>query len=253
VTYSRAHQNDCLAVHTSTDAAREAILSEATRVAQQAQTARNKQREEDETERKAAEKLAQEVAATAATANEAPDAPDAASQLAADTLVKRKAARVAAEKQFIIITADVKTTQDALATAQAACTKTSKDVALAQQHTKATDKVKRTADEVHKASVLQLTGLEKGVADAKSMLKADVKRKAAKQELEKLSTAASIAETDKKGLHIQVLTDGRTKRKAATELKKRRRALLPPTRAAAKGKHGLAIGHHTIADDHGGR
>jgi uncharacterized membrane protein YkvA (DUF1232 family) len=235
VSYARAHQNDCPAVHTLTDASREAILSEAARVAQEAQADGNKQREEDETERKAAEKLTLEVAATAVMANEASDAPDAADQLAADTSVQRKPARAAAEKRFIITTADVKTAKAALATAQAACTKTSKDVASAQQHLKAADRAKTKADKVHKASVAQLAGLEKGgVANAKSIVTAAVKRKAAEQELEKLTTAASIAETDKKDFNIQVLTDGRTKRRAATELKKRRRALLPLTKAAAK-------------------
>jgi hypothetical protein len=187
VTYSRAHQNDCPAVHPLTDAAQEAILSEAARVAQEAQAAGNKQREADETKCKAAEKLALDAVAAAATATESPDASQ-----------QRKATRAAAEKRFIITTADAKTAQAALATAHAICTKTSKDVASAQQQIKAADKVKTKADEVHKVSVLQLADLEKGVADAKSKLTAAVKRKAAGQELETLTTAAPIAETDKK-------------------------------------------------------
>jgi hypothetical protein len=134
--YSRAHQNPCPAVPTLTDAARQVILSEAARKAQEAQAAANRKREEDETARKAAEKLALEVAEMAGMAKEAHEAPEAADKLAPDTAVKRKAARAAAEKRFVKTTADIKTAQAALATAQAACTKTSNDVELAQQHLK---------------------------------------------------------------------------------------------------------------------
>jgi hypothetical protein len=197
VTYSRAHQNACPAVHTLTDATREAILSKAARVAQEAQAVENKQREDDETERKAAEKLARDAAAAAATANEAQAAENkqredaetkhkAAVKLALDTanespdtLRKRKAARAAAEKRSRITTGIAKTAQAALATVHATCTKSSKDVASAQQPIKAAEKAKTKADEVHKVSVVQLADLEKGVADANSRLTAAVKRKAA--------------------------------------------------------------------------
>jgi hypothetical protein len=80
--------------------------TEAARVAQEAQAAANKTREEDETGRKAAVKLALDAAAAAAIADEPSDASR-----------KRKAARATAEKQFIITTADVETAQAALTTA----------------------------------------------------------------------------------------------------------------------------------------
>jgi hypothetical protein len=234
VAYSRAHQNPCPAVPTLTNAARQVILSEAARKAQEAQAAANKKREEDETARKTAEKLALEVAETAGMAKEAHKAPEAADKLAPDTAVKRKAARAAAEKRFVKTTADVKMAQAALATAQAACTKTSSDVESAQQHLKAAERAKAKANEVHKASVAQLAGLEKGIADAKSIATAAVERKAAGQELETLTMASLIAETDKVNFKTQVLTDTRTMLRAAEDLKKLRRALIQLAKAAAQ-------------------
>jgi hypothetical protein len=89
VTYSRAHQNTCPAVHTLTDAARETILSEAARVAQEAQAAENKQLEDDETKRKAAEKQALDAVAAAAKAHVAQAAETKQRE---DAETKRKAA-----------------------------------------------------------------------------------------------------------------------------------------------------------------
>jgi hypothetical protein len=176
----------------------------------------NKQREEDETKRKAADKLNLEAAAAATMAKE------------------QTAARAAADKKYLEAAADAKTAQTALATAQAACTKTSKDVALAQTKIKTAGRAKAKANKVHKAAVLQLALLVKGVADVKSKLTVAGKRKVAKKELEKLKTTAAIAETDQKAYQKKVSSSERTKKAAATALTKFQSALVPLSEAAAE-------------------
>jgi hypothetical protein len=57
-------------------------------------------------------------------------------------------------KKYTKAIADAKTAQTALATAQAACTKTSKDVALAKTKMKAAGRAMTKADKAHKAVVV---------------------------------------------------------------------------------------------------
>jgi hypothetical protein len=190
VTYSRSHGNDCPAVHTLTNAAREAILSEAARTAQEAKAIENKQPEDDETKRKADEKQVLDAAVAAANETQAAEnkqREDAETKRkAAETLElntanespvaarKRKAARAAAEKKYTKATAVAKKAQTILAKAQVTCTKTSKDVVLAHQQIKAAERAQKKAEEVHKTSVWQLADLEKALADANSKLTAAV-------------------------------------------------------------------------------
>jgi hypothetical protein len=178
VIHSRRHQNDCPAVHTLTDAARDTILSKAAHKAQEAAAAENKQPEDDETKRKAAEKQALDAAEAAQAAENKEREEDETKCKNAETR-KRNAARAGAKKQYIKATADVKKTQAALAKTQVTCTKNSKAVVLGQQHIKASERAKTKADKVHTASVLQLALLLKGVADTKRIVTAAVKRKAA--------------------------------------------------------------------------
>jgi hypothetical protein len=125
VIYSRAHQNDCPAVHTLTDAARESTLSEAARAAQEAQVIDDTQPEEDETKRKANEKLALDAVAAAAKANETQAAENKqredaetkrkAANKSPVAAQKRKAKRAAAEKKYTKATAVAKKAQNVLA------------------------------------------------------------------------------------------------------------------------------------------
>jgi hypothetical protein len=153
---------------------------------------------------------------------------------AAATAKKQKAARAAALKKYNKATADAKTAQTALATAQTACTNTSKDVAVAKTKIKASSRVKTKADKAHKAVVVQRDLLVKGVGDAKSQLMAAEKRKAGKPAMYKLTTAASIAVADYQAYQKTVANSALAKRVAAASLTKFQKALVPLSEAAAE-------------------
>jgi hypothetical protein len=99
-------------------------------------------------------------------------------------------------KKYKKATADAKRAQTALATAQAACTKTSKDFALAKTKMKKAGRVKTNADKTHRAVVVQRDLLVTAAGDAKSQLTAAGQRKAGKSAMDKLTTAEAIAVAD---------------------------------------------------------
>jgi hypothetical protein len=237
VIYCRRHE--CMFVHALTDVARDAILAEVARKAQEAQAVGEKPPEgeykpsdNDETERKAAAKQARNAAQ--AEEKQQQDKHDLEEAAAAATANEQKGARAAALKKYNKATADAKTAQTALATAHAACTKTSKDVALVKTKIKVSGRVKMNADKAHKAVVVQQDLLVKGVANAKSKLTAAGKRKAGKMAMEKLTTAASIAKADHQAYQRKVTSSERSKRVAPASLTKFQKALVPFSEAAAE-------------------
>jgi hypothetical protein len=205
--------------------ARDAILAEAARMAQEEQAVaekppegEDKPPEDDETDCKATAKQARNVAQ--ADENKQQDKHDLEAAAAGATAKEQKAARAAALKKYNKAIADAKTVQTALAMAQAACIKTGKDVALAKTKMKTAGRVKTNADKAHRAVVVQRDLLVKGVADVKSQLTAAVNRKAGKKALEQARTTASIAETDQQAYQKKVASSERSKRVAAAALTK---------------------------------
>jgi hypothetical protein len=92
----------------------------------------------------------------------------------------QQAKRADAVKKYKKATADVKRAQTALATAQAACTKTSKDVALAKVKMKKAGRVETYANKAHKTVVVHRDLLVKLVGDTQSQLTTAGERKAGK-------------------------------------------------------------------------
>jgi hypothetical protein len=84
------------------------------------------------------------------------------------TAKEQQAARDATLKKYKKATTDAKTAQTALATAQAACTKPSKDVALAKTQMKTAGRVKANVDKAHKTVVVQRDLLVKVVGDTQA-------------------------------------------------------------------------------------
>jgi hypothetical protein len=152
---------------------------------------------------------------------------------AAPTAKEQQAARNAALKKYNKATADAKTAQTVLATAHAACIKTSKDVELARTKIKVSGRVKAKADKAHKAVVVQQDLLVKGVGDTQSQLTAAGQRTARKQLMDKLTTAASTAVADHQAFQTTVASSERAKRVAAASLTKFQQALVPLSEAAA--------------------
>jgi hypothetical protein len=245
VIYSRRHKNECTFIHTLTDEARDTILAEAARKAQEAQAVKDKPPEvgakppnndddkpsaDDETESKAAAKKPPEGK---------PPGDDETEKVEAETkrkaaeIRKREAARSVAKEQYIKAHEDLYEAQTALATAQVACTKTSKAVEVVQKRIMAAEKAKTKADKVHATSFLQLDVLGQAVEAANSLVTEAEKRKASGQELETLTMKASIAENDKMNFTTQVKQDARTKKGAATGLTKRQGDVVPLLAVAA--------------------
>jgi hypothetical protein len=154
-----------------TDVARLLLATEAQRKINEAHMAADKQREKEEPTCQAAEQLALEEAAKVRKAKEAQEAQEAADKVAPDAALKLKAANAAVDKRCLATLADVKTSQDALAMAQAAWIKANNHVELAQEHLRAAERAKKKAKDVHTASSTQLVdALATGVADAKGLV-----------------------------------------------------------------------------------
>jgi hypothetical protein len=116
---------------------------------------------------------------------------------AATALTKlQQAKRAAAVKKYKKATAHAKRAQTALVLAHAACTKTSKDAALAMTKLKKAGRVKTNADIAHRAVVVQRDLLVTAAGDTKSQLTAAGQRKAGKSAMDKLAMAEAIAVAD---------------------------------------------------------
>jgi hypothetical protein len=151
----------------------------------------------------------------------------------AATAKAQLAKRANAVNKYKKATADAKRAQTALATVQAACTKTSKDVALAKTKMKKAGRVKTNADKAHMAVVVQRDLLVKVVGYTQSQLTTTGQRKAGKPAMDKLTTAAEIAVADHQAYQTTFASSARAKREATAWLTKFQEAFEPLSKAAA--------------------
>jgi hypothetical protein len=224
VIYYRMHTKECTVVHTLTDKARDAILAEAARKAQEAQAVKTKPPDGEEKlppDENAGDKQPpggdgkppakppdsdeakppdndgpDSKAAPKKPPEGKPPGDDATEIDEAET--KRKAAEIReqeAKDQFIKANEDVYEAETALKKTHATCIRTSKAVEVAQKRIKAAEKAKTKADKVHADSFLQLDVLGQAVDAANSLLAEAENSKTPAQELEKLTMKAMMAES----------------------------------------------------------
>jgi hypothetical protein len=194
-----------------TDEARDTILAEAARKAQEApggdDGAKTPPEDDAEKKRKAAKKLEQDAKDQYMKANE-------------DGLVEA---------------------DNAHKKAQAICTKNNKAVELAQKRIKAAEKAKAKADKVHAESFLQLDATCKAADAANSLVAEAENSKTTGEVLEDLQLKASIAASDQSGYAPQVKHNLTTKKGAGTALINRQAEVVPLLAAVAEADTSMQL------------
>jgi hypothetical protein len=148
VIYSRRHTKECTVVHALTDEARDAILAEAARKAQEAQE-------------------------QPPGGDDGANTPPEGKPPGDDAKTKRKAAKKLeqdAKDKYMKANEDVYEAETSHKKAQATCTKNNKAVEVAQKRIKAAERAKTKADKVHTDSFLQLDVLGQAGVAANSLV-----------------------------------------------------------------------------------